>query len=222
MFFFVLFSLARFGLNLGFLDRPLVIGLFWAALTGQWESALAAALFFELFYLDLFPIGTYVPPHGPFALLVTLALAQTHDAGPAQLVAVLILLSLPAAHVGSALEQTVRQRQNLSYTRMLQSTRPGREQSVSPAALARGALVQTCVVQAAAFLLVMAVLVPLAEWVLLHVQQRALSLPMSWSHLWMLGTVGALLSFRTRRVYAVFLTTILAAGLIFAAAGGLV
>lgn len=221
-FFFCFFSLARFGMNLGFLDRPVVIGLFWAGLTGQWELAMAAALFFELFYLDLFPIGTYVPPHGPFALLVALALMQMLEVSQPQSVAVLIAISLPAAYLGSSLEQTLRQRQNLSYTRMLQSTRPGQEHIVSPAALARTALVQTCVVSGMAFLLVMAVLAPLAEWTLLHMRMHVLRLPISWPHLWMLGTVGALLSFRSRRVYALFLAMVLVAGAVFTASGVLV
>lgn len=221
MFFFVLFSLTRFGLNLGFLDRPLVIGLVWSAATGQWEVAMPVALFYELFYLDLFPIGTFIPPHGPFALLVTLALLQicniTH---PAPALA-LIVLSLPVAYLGSKLEERHRQWQNLGYTRMLQSTRPGQEYITSTAKLARNALFQVCIIQGVAFLLVMAVLTPLAEWLLLHLRPRVPALPIGWAHIWLLGTMGALLSFRARRVYAFFLVMALAGGLLFGMSFGL-
>lgn len=220
-FFFCIFSLARFGFNLGFLDRPLVIGLFWSALTGQAEVALPVALFFELFYLDLFPIGTFVPPHGPFALLVALALMQIFNVTQPPLAALLILLSMPATMLGKKLEQQHRQRQNLGYTRMLQSTRPGQEGNVSSRRLVHAALLQTCLMQAAAFLLVMALLVPLVERLLIHVRIHVLVIPLSWPHLWMLGTLGALLSFRVRRVYAAFLGIVLAAGVFFGLGQGL-
>lgn len=221
VFFFVLFSLFRFGLNLGFLDRPLVIGLFWSAVTGRWEIAMPVALFFELFYLDLFPIGTFIPPHGPFALLVTLTLAQIHSVDQPAPAVVLIMLGMPAALLGSKLEERHRQWQNLGYTRMLQSTKQGHEKIVSAAGLARNALVQACIIQGAAFFLVMAVLAPFAEWVLLHVGGHVLAMPVSWAHVWMLGTLGAVLSFRVRKVYAVFFVMILAAGALFGMGRGL-
>lgn len=221
MFFFVVFSLARFGLNVGFLDRPLVIGLFWSALAGQWEVTMPVALFFELFYLDLFPIGTFVPPHGPFALLAALALIRIFDVAQPSLVFIVLLLSMPAAWLGSRLEERQRQWQNLGYTRMLQSTRPGQEHVVSATGLARNALVQICVIQGLAFLLVMALLTPFAEWVLLHVRARVLGLPVDWPHIWMLGTIGALLSFRARKVYAAFLVVTAAIGIWFAMGRGL-
>lgn len=221
MFFFVLFSLTRFGLNLGFLDRPLVIGLFWSAVTGQWEIAMPTALFFELLYLDLFPLGTFVPPHGPFVLLVTLALAQIFNVTQPSLALVLITLSMPVALMGSKLEERHRQWQNLGYTLMLHSTRPGQEHTVSATRLARNSLIQMCAIQGLAFVLVMAVLAPLAEWLLLHVRTRALAMPISWPHVWMLGTLGALFSFRARKVYAVFLAMIFAAAMFFVASHGL-
>lgn len=214
-------SLARFALNLGFLDRPLIIGMVWAALTGQWETAVPVALFFELFYLDLFPIGTYIPPHGPFAVLTTLALMQIFHIDQPPLAALLIFLSMPAALLGRRLEQRHRQWQNIGYTRMLQSTRPGQERIVSLLRLVSNALVQSSVIQAAAFLLVMALLVPLVDWLLLHLRTRVLMTPLTWPHLWMLGTLGALLSLRVRRVYAVFLGMFLVAGFLFGMRQGL-
>lgn len=219
--FLCVFSLFRFALNLGFLDRPLIIGMVWAAVTGQWETAVPTALFFELFYLDLFPIGTYIPPHGPFAVLAALVMMRIFQISQPSLAALLIFASMPAAMLGSRLEQRHRQWQNLGYTRMLQSTRPGQERTVSAVRLVRNALAQTCVIQAAGFLLVMALLVPLVDWLLLHLRARVLMTPMTWSHLWMLGTVGALLSLRLRRIYTVFLGMSLVAGVLFGMRQGL-
>jgi PTS system mannose-specific IIC component len=221
VFFFVLFSLARFGLNLGFLDRPVVIGLFWSALTGQWAVAIPVALFYELFYLDLFPLGTFIPPHAPFALLVTLALTNIFDLSQPSLVFVVLCLSMPAAWLGSKLEGRHRQWQNLSYTRMLQSTRPGQEHIASATGLARNALIQVCIIQGLAFILVMTLLTPIAEWVLLQVRTPVLDLPVGWPHIWMLGALGALLSFRTRKIYAAFLVMTAAVGIWFSMSRGL-
>lgn len=212
MFFFVLFSLARFGLNLGFLDRPLVVGMLWAAMTGQWDTALPVAVFFELFFLDLFPIGTYIPPHGPFALLTTLVLVNVFELVHPPLIFLAMLLCLPAAFLGSRLEHLQRRRQNTVYTLMLQSTRAGREQSVIPTKLAGASLLQSSLLALAAFTVVTALLLPLADWLLQLVRGRVLMLPVTWPAVWMLGTIGALLSVRSRRVYAVLLAAVFLVG----------
>jgi mannose/fructose/N-acetylgalactosamine-specific phosphotransferase system component IIC len=212
VFFFVLFSLARFELNLGLLDRPLVIGMLWSAVTGQWEIALPVAIFFELFFLDLFPIGTYIPPHGPFALLATLALVGIFEVSQPPLAFLLIVLCLPAAIIGGMMEQTHRQWQNLGYTQMLQSTRSRQQGQVSAPKLVGKSLIQLCIMNLTAFLVVMALLVPLTEWLLSHVRSRVLVLPITWSSIWLLGTVGVVLSLRARRVYAILLVVTALAG----------
>ncbi len=212
MFFFVVFSLARFGLNLGFFDRPLVIGMIWAALTGQWETALPAAIFFELFFLDLFPIGTYIPPHGPFALLTTLALARIFELSQPPAVFLVMLLCLPTAFLGSRLEQTHRRWQNVVYTQMLQSTRAGREHATSISRFVGKSFLPLSMLNLLAFVLVMVLLVPLTEWLLHHLRGRVLVLPISWPAIWMLGTVGAVLSLRSRKVYAILLVAVALTG----------
>jgi PTS system mannose-specific IIC component len=212
VFFFILFSLARFGLNLGFLDRPLVIGMLWAAMTGQWDTALPVAIFFELFFLDLFPIGTYIPPHGPFALLTTLILVNVFELVQPPLIFLAMLLCMPSAFLGSRLEHLQRQRQNTVYTLMLQSTRAGHKQPVFPEKLAKASLLQSSLFGLVAFTVVTALLLPLADWLLQMVRGRVLMLPVTWPTVWMLGTIGALLSLRSRRVYAVLLAMVFFVG----------
>lgn len=212
MFFFVLFSLTRFGLNLGFLDRPLVIGMLWAAVTGQWETALPVALFFELFFLDLFPIGTYIPPHGPFALLTSLALVNIFDLVQAPVIFMVMLLCAPTALLGSRLELLQRQRQNAVYTQMLQSTRGGANVTISPMNPAGMALLQSVAVNLATFIVVMVLLVPLTDVLLQQFRGRVLMLPITWPMVWMIGTVGVLLSLRSRKVYALLLGAVVLAG----------
>ena len=212
MFFFVLFSLGRFGVNFGFLDRPLVIGMLWAGMTGQWEIALPMAIFFELFFLDLFPIGTYIPPHGPFALLSSLALVNIFELVQPPVIFLAMLLCIPTAFLGSRLEHIQRQRQNGVYTRMLQSTRGEGDPAGITKETAGAALAQAAVINVAAFLMVMVLLVPFTDWLLQHVLGRALMLPITWPAIWMLGTVGVLLSLRSRRITIIFLVAVFLVG----------
>jgi mannose/fructose/N-acetylgalactosamine-specific phosphotransferase system component IIC len=212
VFFFVLFSLTRFGFNLGFLDRPLVVGLLWAALTGQWEVALPVAVFWELFFLDLFPIGTYVPPQSLFALLTTLALAHIFNVHQPSLVFVLMVACLPTAYLGSRLEHLHRRWQNVSYNKVLQSTRAGHESQASGLELARNALLHMAALNLLGFLVVMALLVPFIDWLLHQFRGDILVMPVTWPHIWMLGTIGAILSLRSRAVYALLLVFVTLAG----------
>ncbi|WP_153306976.1 hypothetical protein [Desulfonatronum thioautotrophicum] len=186
--------------------------MFWAALTGQWETTLPVAIFFELFFLDLFPIGTYIPPHGPFALLTTLALVNIFELKQAPLIFLVMLLCAPTALLGSRLEYLQRQRQNAVFSRMLQTMRGARPMTNSLGNPAAPALVQAIVINTAAFAMVMVLLVPFTDWLLQHVRGRVLMLPITWPAIWMLGTIGVLLSLRSRRVYALFLAAVFLAG----------
>ena len=46
--------------------------MLWALLTFRLQPALSAGIFFELLWLDLFPAGTFIPPHGLLALTAPL------------------------------------------------------------------------------------------------------------------------------------------------------
>lgn len=194
------------------MDRPLVIGMLWAAVTGQWETTLPVAIFFELFFLDLFPIGTYIPPHGPFALLTTLALVNIFELIQTPVIFLAMLLCAPTALLGSRLEHVQRQRQNAVFTKMLQSTRGARFTGNSLGNPAPPALVQAVLMNTVAFSVVMVLLVPFTDWLLQHVRGRVLMLPITWPAIWMLGTIGVLLSLRSRRVYALLLAFAFLAG----------
>lgn len=186
--------------------------MLWSAVTGQWETALPAALFVELFFLDLFPIGTYIPPHGPFALLTSLALVNIFDLAQAPEIFLILLLCAPAALLGSRLELLQRGGQNKVYTQMLRSTRGEAGVPVSRMNPAGTALLQAGALNLAAFIVVMALLVPLTDVLLQHFRGRVLMLPITWPVVWMIGTVGALLSLRSRRIYALFLGAVVLAG----------
>lgn len=64
--FFALLSLTRVAVDLGFVHRPIFAALLWAGLTFSLQPAMSAGIFFELLWLDLFPAGTFIPPHALF------------------------------------------------------------------------------------------------------------------------------------------------------------
>ncbi|MFW6005353.1 MAG: hypothetical protein ACOCPN_02640, partial [Desulfonatronovibrionaceae bacterium] len=61
-FFFALLSLARFSVQTGILDRPLVAGFLIYLVTGEMFPAMYVAVFFELLWIDIIPAGTFIPP----------------------------------------------------------------------------------------------------------------------------------------------------------------
>lgn len=67
--------IARSFCNIGLLERPITLGFLWALFTGQWMPAIHLAIFFELFWLDKFFIGSYIPPFAGFPLMLLLPLA---------------------------------------------------------------------------------------------------------------------------------------------------
>ena len=46
---FCLASAFRYSISAGLLDRPLVVGLVWAAFTGEWDMTIKLALFWASF-----------------------------------------------------------------------------------------------------------------------------------------------------------------------------
>ena len=72
--------------------------------------ALPLAVFFELFWLDLFPVGSYIPPFPAFPFLVILSVGAMFPAMPMPVLLTLLLATLPLAHAGAGIEKLVRER----------------------------------------------------------------------------------------------------------------
>ena len=109
-FFFILAAVGRTCVNIGFIEHPLVLGFFYSLITGQFLPVLPLAVFFELFWLDLFPVGSYIPPFPAFPFLVILSVVTMFPAMPMPLLLTLLLVALPLAHAGAGVEKLVRER----------------------------------------------------------------------------------------------------------------
>ncbi|MFP4479596.1 MAG: PTS sugar transporter subunit IIC [Desulfohalobiaceae bacterium] len=197
-FFFGLLSLCRFAFNPGFWDLPLAVGLFFGYISGDWATSLGVAIFFELFWLDAFPAGTYVPPHRILATFLSLTLALALEfQDPGQII-LLLLPSVLLAKLGSKLEIWQRMQQNASYNQLLQWARQESDR-FQPEILVKKGLLQLAVANALLYVLSF-----LACYYLLQMALGFWTLELqglAWEQIWSLGLLGPILSLRNKRAY---------------------
>lgn len=196
--------LGRAVCNLGFIERPLAIGLAWWLITGQAAPALPLAIFFEIFWLDLFPIGGYIPPMASFPYILLMGLAAALDWRDAASLALPLALSLPLAHAVSLYEGQLRKHFNNGSEALIQKVEAMQEPGSLPASL----LVKFSVQYLGLGLTLLCLLYGLAA-ALLHIpQMRAvivnMTLDVDWPVLYAIAAIGALLSLRIRKLYLAF------------------
>ncbi len=207
-FFFAVTSLFRFAINLGFLERPLTVGFIWALCTGEWQLAMSMALFYELFWLDLFPAGTYIPPNSAASLLLGIGVAHYYGISAPTSLAVPMLLSLPAALVAAKLEHWQRRSQNAGYNRLIWWGRH-LEENNTPGAVLFWSLVQLAVIHALFISVCLLVLIGTINLMALYIGHLPTVPGVGWPHLWFGAAIGGILSLRVPRSYLVFLLCLL-------------
>lgn len=200
---FAFFSFLRFSFNLGIIERPLVQGLVWGLLTGDVGFAVSVALVFELFWLDLIPAGTFIPPNTAAANLAAQCLIVIFGFNAPSEAVFPILLSFPLAWVGSRVEQAHRQWQDNGYNILQNWLRPGRTEPYEPGRLLRKAAVQALGTYFIFFLLTVTLLVALTSWLLSHGLLRPAPEMFTWGHVWIVATLGGVLALRIPGAYAV-------------------
>lgn len=193
---------------MGFVERPLVIGLAWWAVTGDMAPALQLAVFFELFWLDLYPIGGFVPPMPAFPFLSLLFLCRHFGWESFSIIAFPLVLCLPFAYVVPLLEIWQRNNQKNDSIRMVDAVERGNA-GVTP--LSGRVLTKAVILYMGLglFFFVSSCLFMTALASLSLAQEYSgLFLPMGWPALYLVGAIGAVVGLRVRRVY---LTVLLAA-----------
>ena len=212
-FFFALVTLCRFALNLGFMERPLFIGAIWGGLTGDWTTTLSLTIFFELLWLDLFPVGTYIPPNAGFSLLLTLACSKYFNITSPALLAVPAALSLPAAMVGARFEAVQRRSFNRNYNKLILWARKPKEERGffsnlpdrhSPGSHIAKGLLHTVVIHMLLFSVYLLVLIGTIR-LISNISGHLPVIPgVTWVHFWCVGVIGCILSLRVRRTWILF------------------
>jgi PTS system mannose-specific IIC component len=189
----------------------LVLGLFWAVLSGDQNTALNVAVFFELLWLDLIPVGTFIPPMSSFATLAGIVVIQRLGATHPMEQAVVMALAVLMGMFGVRLDGMQRHWQNKSYNTLLSWSRRGRSGRFHPGKLVWMSLGQQMLLFGSFFLISAYVLqwfcgrlmpyVPEYDW-------------MNWKVLWLFASLGGVLALRITRAYVMLALCCLVAVLV--------
>jgi PTS system mannose-specific IIC component len=183
----------------------LVGGLLWAAASGGWNPGLQIALFFELFWLDLIPVGTFIPPYALFSTILTMVVVQALDLQQVSGVCLIMVLTMPFSALFGRFESLQRNRQNQAHTELL---RWARQRTAGPDilyGLVQKSLLQIVVLGFAGFMISACAVFLLGAELL---QYRCFPLSLTWAHLWIFASIGGVLSLRAGRIYTTFGTAL--------------
>lgn len=190
--------------NIGFIERPLVIGFIWWLCTGQYSPALPLALFFELFWLDLFHIGGYIPPMGAFPYLLLLLLSSRFAwSTPAAFTFPLAML-LPLAYLLPYAESRQRDYQKNASSLLIRQARRNVPLGALPAQQITISIVQQLVIALSLFIAATAVCYAVFSIEMLEEKTGGIVLNVDWPVLYAIAAIGCLLSLRIKRAYIVF------------------
>lgn len=175
--------------------------------SGDYAIALSIAIFFELFWLDLLPVGTFIPPHLTLVTFSTLSLVTLFDLNLPGKVMIVILLCMPLAWLGAWMEGRLRQGQNRAYNKLLNWSRKPDNPTV-PAQLILRSVGYTFIASLFIFLMCMAAYVQIMP-ALIKISQDLLHYHnVTWPHMWIAASVGGVMALRVQRAYAVLIAGI--------------
>jgi len=185
------------------LERPLVIGLLWAAAgQGDLATTLKLCLFYELFWLDGIPAGTHIPPNAAASTLAGLALMHVFSlSAPAEAFLVAGTTAV-VARLFAALEGAQRLMENMMFSRYLSAVERAR-QPFRPGRLIRRAGLNMVALNGTAFCVSLSAFIALFCVILPRVWPYLAISRATWSQLWLLGSLGGILSLRYRPAYVV-------------------
>ncbi|SDK71834.1 PTS system, mannose-specific IIC component [Maridesulfovibrio ferrireducens] len=216
-FFFAVFSLFRFSINAGLLERPLVAGALWGVVTGDYVTSLNIAVFFELFWLDNIPAGTYIPPHILASTFAALALTTSFGFTEAPQVMFILLACLPLARLGAWLENALRQWHNRGYYSLLNWARRGKSGDDLPRRLVVQSILRTLATSWLFFWTSTVILHYILSIFFHKWSEIVTSVEMQWSFLWIAASLGGLLALRLRKAYATFVFGVVLFGFVLLA-----
>ncbi len=176
--------------------------MFWGAFTGDFHTSLYIAIFFELFWLDLIPVGTFLPPHLTAATFSALALSTYFGLDqPARIMGVLFA-SMPLAWIGMKVEARLREQEQINYNKLLNWAR-NPESPTLPTSLVMRSLGRTFMLSWVSFYITILVLRYAFNTLFTIYPGFLSSVDITWAHLWIAATLGGLMALRVKRVYVV-------------------
>ncbi len=190
----------------------MVLGFIWGAFSGDYQTSLSIAIFFELFWLDNIPAGTYIPPHLTASTLAACVLATSFGFTQARQLMIVLLACLPLARLGVVMESSLRHWHNRGYHKLVNWARRGLSDDPVPKKLVLSSILRNFF---SSFLFFW------SSVLVLHYALRAIfhkwgpfiaSVDIQWPYLWIAASLGGLLALRLRRAYAVLAFGIILSG----------
>lgn len=178
-------------------------------------TALGVAVFFELIWLDLFPAGTYIPPHLPAASCAAFGIVSAFGLNTPEAVAPVLLMCMPLGPLGANLETRLRALSDRHYDTLVRASN-STSARFAPLGVLWRAMALSQAVAAAFFCLALGVLFAFTPDALLIWDGLSLGTGLGWPQIWLAASIGGVLAIRWKRAYG-----LLAAAVILLALNGL-
>jgi PTS system mannose-specific IIC component len=166
------------------------------------ETALAVSIIFELFWLDLIPAGTFIPPNAAAANLGALAIIHFFGFRTPSETVFPILLCLPLGWVGARVEDIQRRWQGAGYERLLAWSTGHSARPYPPGRILLSSVLQSVVLDFVFFTVAVVALIALVGLLTSHGLLRPPRNFLSWGHLWIAASFGGVMSLRSERAYS--------------------
>lgn len=185
-----------------------MVGFFWGAATGEYTTSLYIAIFFELFWLDLIPAGTYIPPQLTAATFSALSLTTFFGLDQPSRIMPVLFASMPLAWIGTKVEGWLRDREQASYNALLNWARnPG---SIHlPGWLIFRSMARSLFMSFITFFVAVFILKQAFQLVFSLYPSIFSRLGVNWAQLWIAASLGGLMALRLKRAYVVLATGII-------------
>ena len=179
-------------------------GVAWGVLTGDVTTAVSLAVFYELFWLDLFPAGTYMPPNSLFPMLTVFCLMGTMKHPDITTLFLPVVLTLPLAFFGAMIEKRQREWQVSSYNRIIRRLRVDGDLGMAASYSVAASLFQLFLFNFAAFCAATSLIFLAWDAIVAWKGHALIFAEGSWPLLWLFGAIGGVLALRIRRNYIIF------------------
>ncbi len=213
MFFFVLTSLARCSISIGFFDRPLVAAIFLGFFTDNLEFSLSLGIVFELFWLDVLRLGAIIPPSATLSFLLAYPFILIFAWPTPSQFALPLLICLGFAYSVRGIELWQRKHNN-AYIHQVEQWTKNPQIGLHPKYVIYKSLSQSIWIYALLYLVLFFGLYYLFS-ILSSNQLLPTIAQFNWTILYAAGLLGALLTLRTKKIYIILLLATMLVFLIY-------
>ncbi len=175
---------------------------------GDITTSLYMAIFFELFWLDLIPAGTFLPPHLTAATFSALSLTTYFGFDHPARIMIILFASMPLAWLGTKVEEMLREQEKNSYNQLLNWAR-NPESSNMPTILVLRSLGRTFLASWVFFFITILILKYAIGGLVAVYPGLLASIDITWTQLWIAASLGGLMALRLKRVYVILGTGVI-------------